>query len=43
MCQTTVMFGITKDGSLVLTTLRREIVSLAETSFKMALTIYQNV
>ena len=39
MCQTTVIFGITKDGSLVY----HEIVSLAETSFKMALTICQNV
>ena len=43
MCQTTVIFEIKKDGSLVLNTLAHEIVSLAETSFKMALTICQNV
>ena len=43
MCQTTVIFGITKDGSLVSTTLASWNFSLAETSFKMALTICQNV
>ena len=42
MCQTTVIFGITKDGSLILNSLHHEIVPLAETSFKMALTICQN-
>ena len=36
-------FGITKDGSLVLNIKHQEIVSPAETSFKMALTICQNV
>ena len=43
MCQTTVCFGITKDGSLVLNTLASWNFSLAETSFKMSLTICQNV
>ena len=43
MCQTTVIFGITKGGSLVLNTLASWTISLAETSFKMALTICQNV
>ena len=43
MCQTTVIFGITKDESLVLNTLASGNVSFAETSFKMALTICQNV
>ena len=43
MCQTTIIFGITKDGSLESNILASWIVSLAETSFKMALTICQNV
>ena len=41
MCQTTLIFGITKDGSLYQILKHHEIVSLAETSFKMALTICQ--
>ena len=43
MCQTTVTFGITKDGSLVLNTLASWNCFTCRNLFKMALTIYQNV
>ena len=43
MCQTTVIFGITKDGSLVLNTLASWNCFTCRNSFKMALTICQNV
>ena len=43
MCQTSVIFGITKDGSLVLNTLASWNYFTCRNLFKMALTICQNV